>query len=194
MRAVRLGALAAVLLALAACGRDAATTQAVPLPPLKTLVVQADAGGSVRGWDGVVEAVRQAELTAQTAGRVTQVLADVNSHVPAGAVLVRLSAVEQQAGANTARARLRAAEAQAAEAEQHYRRYAALAGGQYASKAQIDNARAMRDSAVAARDAARAQLAQAAQQADYTVVRAPDAGIVASRHEEPGESVAPGQP
>nr|MBP6437969.1 efflux RND transporter periplasmic adaptor subunit [Thermomonas sp.] len=51
-----------------------------------------------------------------------------------------------------------------------------------------------RDSAVAARDAARAQLAQAAQQADYTVVRAPYSGIVSARLVEPGESVAPGQP
>ncbi|GAB1408776.1 efflux RND transporter periplasmic adaptor subunit [Thermomonas brevis] len=194
MRTVRLGALAAALLALAACGREQAPAKTPPLPALATIVVQADGGGAVRGWDGVVEAVRQAELTAQTAGRVSQVLADVNSRVPAGAVLLRLSAVEQQAGANTARAQLRAAEAAAQEAEQSYRRYAALAGGQYVSKAQIDNARAMRDSAIAARDAARAQLAQAAQQADYTVVRAPYAGIVARRHVEPGESVAPGQP
>ena len=38
---------------------------------------------AARGWDGVVEAVRQAELTAQTAGRVSQVLADVMlSHWP----------------------------------------------------------------------------------------------------------------
>jgi RND family efflux transporter MFP subunit len=61
------------------------------------------------------------------------------------------------------------------------------------SRAQIDQARASRDSANAARDAARAQLAQAGQQADYTVVRAPYAGIVSAREVEPGESVAPGQ-
>lgn len=194
MRAVRLGALAATLLAVAACGHDEAPAQAAPLPDLKTFTVQADGVAAARGWDGVVEAVRQAELTAQTAGRVTQVMADVNSSVAAGAVLVRLSAVEQQAGANTARAQLRAAEAQAVEADANYRRYAALAGGQYVSKAQIDNARAARDAAIAARDAARAQVAQAAQQADYTVVRAPYAGVVARRHVEPGESVGPGQP
>src|SRR5690606_23450057 len=47
---------------------------------------------------------------------------------------------------------------------------------------------------VAARDAARAQLAQAGQQAEYTVVRAPFAGIVSARRGEPGESVNPGQP
>src|SRR5690606_29364913 len=100
----------------------------------------------------------------------------------------------QDAGANAARAQLRAAEASAAEAEQNYRRYAALADGQYVSKAQIDQARAARDSAVAARNAAAAMLAQAMQQAAYTVVRAPFDGVVARRDVEPGETVAPGRP
>jgi RND family efflux transporter MFP subunit len=119
--------------------------------------------------------------------------ADLNDRVAAGAVLLRLTAVEQQAGANTARAQLRAAEAAAAEADASYRRHAQLATGQFVSKAQLDQVRAARDSAVAARDAARAQLAQAGQQAEYTVVRAPFAGIVSARRVEPGESVNPGQ-
>ena len=50
-----------------------------------------------------------------------------------------------------------------------------------------------RDSAAAARDAARAQLANAGQQTEYTTVRAPYAGIVATRDVEPGESVGIGQ-
>ena len=188
-------ALAAPLLAaLAACGGEPSPAALPPLPKLQTLVVQAPAGDSGRSWDGVVEAVRQADLSAQTAGRVTVVSADVNDHVAAGAVLLRLTAVEQQAGANTARAQLRAAEAAAVEAETSYRRHAQLATGQYVSKAQLDQARAARDSAMAARDAARAQLAQAGQQAGYTVVRAPFAGIVSARRVEPGESVNPGQP
>lgn len=40
----------------------------------------------------------------------------------------------------------------------------------------------------------RAQLSAAGQGADYTIVRAPYAGIVAARRVEPGEAVAPGQP
>lgn len=180
-------------MSLAACGG----TEPVKLPPLpdvSTFEVSATNGARGRGWDGVVEAVRRADLGAQTAGRVTAVEVDVNDRIAAGDVLLRISAVEQDAGANAARAQLRAAEASAAEAEQHYRRFAALASGQYVSKAQIDQARAARDSAAAARDAARAVVAQAAQQSAYTVVRAPFAGVVASRDVEPGETVAPGQP
>ena len=180
-------------MSLAACGG----TEPVKLPLLadvSTFEVSATNGARGRGWDGVVEAVRRADLGAQTAGRVTAVEVDVNDRVAAGDVLLRISAVEQNAGANAARAQLRAAEASAVEAEQHYRRFAALASGQYVSKAQIDQARAARDSAAAARDAARAVVAQAGQQSAYTVVRAPFAGVVASRDVEPGETVAPGQP
>jgi RND family efflux transporter MFP subunit len=186
--------LASLVLALAGCGSGTRTVELPPLPRLATHDVQAAAVDGGRAWDGVVEAVQQAELTAQTAGRVTVVAVDVNDRVAAGQVLLRLTAVEQQAGANTARAQLRAAEAATIEAEANFRRYDALASGQYVSRAQIDQARAARDSAVASRDAARAQLAQAGQQADYTVVRAPYAGIVSARLAEPGESVAPGQP
>ena len=184
---------ASLLLALAACGSEPAAPILPPLPQLDTITLQV--GGDVRGrsWDGVVEAVQQAELTAQTGGRVAVVKVDVNDRVAAGEVLLRLTAIEQQAGANTARAQLRAAEAAATEADANYRRYAALASGQYVSRAQIDQARAARDSATAARDAARAQLAQAGQQTEYTVIRAPFSGIVSARAVEPGESVAPGQ-
>ena len=132
--------LLALAMSLAACGG----TEQATLPPLgdvATFEVAAANGAPGRGWDGVVEAVRRSDLSAQTAGRVTAVEVDVNDRVAAGAVLLRISAVEQDAGANAARAQLRAAEASAAEAEQNYRRFAALANGQFVSKAQIDQAR-----------------------------------------------------
>ena len=182
-----------LLASLVACGKQEANTILPPLPALPTVTVTTGGTASGRTWDGVVEAVKQADLSAQTSGRVATVSADVNDRVAAGAVLLRLTAVEQQAGANTARAQLRAAEAGAAEAEANYKRYSALGAQQFVSRLQLDQARAARDGAIAARDAARAQLSQAAQRADYTVVRAPFAGIVSARRVEPGESVAPGQ-
>lgn len=194
MNLMRTTLAAALLATLAACGGEPAPRALPPLPRIKSIEVATAGGATGRAWDGVVEAVQQADLSAQTAGRVTAVAVDVDRYVQRGDVLVRLTAVEQQAGANTAQAQLRAAQAAASEADANYRRFAALAGGQYVSRAQVEQARAARDSAAAARDAARAQLAQAAQQAAYTVVRAPFAGIVSARRVEPGESVAPGQP
>lgn len=182
-----------LMLALSGCDSEPATPTPPPLPGLATITLQTGGATRGRGWDGVVEAVQHATLTAQTAGRVTEVNVDVNDRVAAGDVLLRLTAVEQQAGANTARAQLRAAESAAAEAESNYRRYVALSSGQFVSRAQVDQMREARDTAVAARDVARAQLSQAGQQIEYTVVRAPFSGTVSARQVEPGESVAPGQ-
>lgn len=181
-------------LGLSACDTDEAAATRPAAPLLQTHVVQAGTGAEGSSWDGVVEAVQHADLSAQTAGRVTLVNFDVNDRVARGDVLLRITAFEQQAGASAARAQLRAAEASAAEAQSNFQRFASLASQQYVSRAQLDQARAARDSAIAARDAARAQLAEAGQQAEYTVVRAPFAGIVSLRPVEPGETVAPGQP
>lgn len=186
--------LAPLVLALAACGSDDAARENAPLPKLETFAVAAGDAQTGRSWDGVVEAVREAVLSAQTSGRVTAVDVDVNDRVVAGQTLLRLSVVEQQAGVDAARAQLRAAEASAVEAERNYQRFASLVKDNYVSRAQLDQARAGRDAANAARDAARAQLASAGQGAEYTMVRAPYAGIVAARNVEPGEAVGPGQP
>ncbi|MCA0392580.1 MAG: efflux RND transporter periplasmic adaptor subunit [Proteobacteria bacterium] len=172
----------ALLLAgvLAACGSDEHVREPAPIRGLETHVVAVAGTGAGRAWDGVVEAVRQATLTAQTSGRVAGVMHDVNDRVVAGDVLVRLSAVEQQAGVDAARAQLRLAEAT-------YQRMSGLAEGRYVSKMQLDQARAERD-------AARAQLANVGQQSAYTTIRSPYAGLVATRNVEPGESVGVGQP
>jgi RND family efflux transporter MFP subunit len=186
--------LGVLLLGLAACSQSRPEAAAPALPALATIPVGVGGAPAGRAWDGVVEAVRQADLSAQTSGRVLEVGVDIDDRVSAGQVLLRLSAVEQEAGADTARAQLRAAEAAAAEAQATYSRFLALGAKQFVSRLQLDQVRASRDAAVAARDAARAQLAQSRQQADYTVVRAPFAGVVSARRVEPGESVVPGQP
>ncbi len=192
--AVRTGLALLLAGALVACHGDQSVRGPSPIQELDTLIVGAGDATGARAWDGVIEAVRVAALSAQTNGRVTEVLADVNDRVPAGKVLLRLSAVEQQAGVDAARAQLRAAEAGLIEAEGTYRRYQELSQDHYVSKLQLDQVRAMRDSAVAARDAARAQLANASQQSAYTTIRAPYAGIVSARAVEPGEAVGIGQP
>lgn len=193
-RSMRAALAPALALALAACGSGEPSHAPAPIEGLETLVVAAGEAGAGRAWDGVVEAVRQASLSAQTSGRVTAVLHDINDRVAAGTVLVRLSAVEQQSGVEAARAQLRAAEATATEAEATYRRYVELSEAHYVSKLQLDEMRAKRDSAIAARDAARARLTDVGQQSAYTTIRAPYAGLVATRDVEPGESIGIGQP
>jgi RND family efflux transporter MFP subunit len=188
-------ALALVLTAyLAACSPSPEAVPAMDTRAITSLDLQAQVQAGTSQWDGVIEAVQQADLTAQTAGRVGAVLVDVNDAVQPNQLLLRLTGVEQQAGANAALAQVAAVKAQALEAESTYRRYAGLAAKQFVSKQQLDQALAARNAAQAQVLAAEAQAAQAMQQNDYTQVRAPFTGIVSERLVEPGESVTLGQP
>ncbi|MFY8207493.1 MAG: biotin/lipoyl-binding protein, partial [Arenimonas sp.] len=142
--------------ALASCSSDTGTPPAMDMRGIEAITPQAQTTGAGSRWDGVIEAVQQADLTAQTAGRVAVVLVDVNDRVQAGQILLRLSGVEQRAGAEAARAQATAARAQAIEAEATYQRYAGLAKQQYISRQQLDQALAAKNAAVAnARFAAR---------------------------------------
>jgi RND family efflux transporter MFP subunit len=195
-KSAHVAALAAMALAalMAGCNSAPPSAATAPLPPLDS--VRMAAGGEIdgRAWDGVVQAVNQATLSAQTSGRVASIAVDVNDRVAQGAVLLRLTAVEQAAAASTARAQQRAAAALASEAQARYKRATELVDRQLISRDEFDRVRAARDTAVAANESATAQVAQVEQQLQYTVVRAPFAGIVTARQVEPGETVTPGQP
>lgn len=184
------------VLVTASCQHSAPPASAGPDPAADLPQIQVE---PVRVWrersyDGVVRAVQRATLAAQTAGRVVELPFDVNDFVERGAVVVRFTDVEQSSERRRAEAALRAAQAQAAEAEAEQRRVADLAARRLVPASQLDQATARRDAARAALQAAEAALKQAREQADYTVVRAPYAGVVTARHVEIGETVAPGQP
>jgi RND family efflux transporter MFP subunit len=185
---------AALALLLVACGASQESPAVLAPPALETLTVAASDGRGGSQWDGVVQAVEQATLSAQTSGRVSALAADVDVHVARGAVLVRLTSVDQRAAVDAARAQLRAAEAQLADAANRFQRASELVARQLISRDDFDRVQATHNAAIAGRDAATAQLAQAEQQMGYTEVRAPYAGVISARHVELGETVVPGQP
>jgi len=147
-----------------------------------------------RLFDGVVEAVQQTTVSAQTTGRVLEIHYDVDDYVERGAVLVRLRDVDQRAALDKAQAQLKGAQARYKQAELEYKRIKEVFEKKLVSKSAFDKARAERDAAQAQLEAARAAVAQAKEQLAYTVVRAPYSGIVTERHVEVGETVQPGQP
>ncbi len=182
-------------LLLAGCGRDeVAATATSAMPDFDTVAVAPVSAPRERVWDGVVEAVHQATLSAQTGGRVLELPYDVNDYVKAGDVVVRFTDVEQQSGWRRAEAALSAAEAAAREAEAEYARISEVYARRLVAKAQLDQATARRDGARAALESARAALREAGELVDYTVIRAPYSGILTQRHVEVGETVRPGQP
>ena len=182
-------------LALTACGRSAPPKPApLPTPPLATLTVQPQQAHREQVWDGVVEAVTQATLAAQTNARVLELPVDVGDHVAKGDVLVRFSDVEQQSGRRSAQAAVASARAEVRDADASWKRTDEIFARGLIARAQLDSAVARRDAARANVASAEAGLRAAGQQTDYTVLRAPFDGIVTQRFVEVGEAVQSGPP
>jgi RND family efflux transporter MFP subunit len=185
---------AVMALALGACGSPAPPRTTAQPPQLATRVIEPRPAPLERLLDGRIEAVNQGTVAAQTSGRVTEILYDVNDIVPAGAVIVRLRATEHRAGLLQAEAALRAATARDTEARQNYARIEGLYADHVVPKSTLDQALANRDAAQAQLAAARAALQSAREGVAYTEIRAPYAGVVTRRDVEVGETVAPGTP
>lgn len=163
-------------------------------PPLPTQTVEPASPVRYEVWDGVVEATRDTKIAAQTNSKVLELPFDVGDSFTQGAVLARLSDVEQQAGLRSAQARLTAAQAEFREAGIHWKRTAELFQQHANSQAQLDAATARRDTSRANLDAAQAAVRSAEQQVSYTVIRAPFDGVILHRFVRAGQAVQSGPP
>jgi RND family efflux transporter MFP subunit len=162
--------------------------------PFPTAIVERSEVPLERLFDGTVEAVNQATMSAQTSGRIAEVFYDVDDYVEAGSPVVRFSNVEQDAALQLANASLAEAVARSTQANDDFARVSGLFESGSSSQREYDQALAARDSTTARVAAARSAVEAAKQQVEYTLVRAPYAGIVIERHVEPGEAVGVGQP
>lgn len=184
---------AAAFALLAGCGHAPAPSKSSP-PPLASSIVQPVEATRDVVWDGVVEAVAETTIAAQTNARVLELPVDVGDRVSAGGVLVRFSDVEQKSGQRAAVANVAAARAEYRNAEANWKRVDDIVGKGLMARADLDAATARRDAARATLNAAEAALRSAGQQADYTVVRAPFDGVITRRFVHVGEAVQSGPP
>lgn len=144
--------------------------------------------------DGVIEAVQQSTVSAQTSGTVQKLPFDVDDSVAAGDLIVQLEDSEQQARLNQAQAGLEEAQAALADASQRFARIEEVHARGLVSRQEFDQARNNLAAARARVERARAAVAEAEEQLSYTRVVAPYGGILTERHVELGEAVSPGQP
>ena len=167
---------------LAACG-DGDTPKGpqgrgnAPVPVLVAEVAEEPWTDHVRAL-GTVRAREAVTVTAKVSETVQRVHFQSGQEVARGAPLVTLSGQQQQAALASAQAALK-------EAEQLYARQSTLAGQQLIARASLDTQRA-------ARDAARAQVAQIRANLSDRVIRAPFAGVLGIRQVSPGALVTPG--
>ncbi len=143
--------------------------------------------------DGVIEAVNQATVSAQTAGRITEINFDVDDFVPKGSVLLRFRNNKQKAALVEAQASVKEAETRLEETNLEFERIKGVFDKKLVSKSVYDKASANYEAANQRLGQVRARLTQAQEDFDRTIVRAPYAGIVVKRHVEVGETAKIGQ-
>jgi len=176
---------------------------------VQTAVAMAPSAGGAEGAilqaTGYITARRQATVSTQMTGTLTQVLIEEGDRVQKGQILARLddsspraSLGVAQANVRTAQAQVVQAQAQLAQSQADARRQDMLAAsGMIAPQAAEQARTAVATSAaqVEARrrevESAQAQLAQAQVNFDYTVVRAPFAGVIIAKSAQVGEIVSP---
>lgn len=179
--------------------------------PVTVATAQAASGSGAASTSAVLQATgyivarRQATVSTQITGTLTAVYIDAGDKVTKGQVLARLEDASQRAALDAARANARSADAQTEQARAQLAQSQAdarrqrdlLAQGMVSHQAaeQADTAVIVNQATVLARqraaDAARAQLAEAQVQFDYTTVHAPFSGVVTAKAAQVGEIVSP---
>lgn len=145
-----------------------------------------------RSFNGRIEAVNQATVSAETRGRVEDIKVDIGDMVAAGTVILTTTRTEQRAGLTQAEANLAEAKSNLAAQASEHQRIKNLFARKIVAKAEMDRADAQFNAATAKVDSVQAALNAAKEQLSYTVVKAPYAGVVSGRYVEPGELVQPG--
>ncbi|MEO8752507.1 MAG: efflux RND transporter periplasmic adaptor subunit [Casimicrobiaceae bacterium] len=166
---------------------------AQPAPAAKTALVAYRDVDRVAVAEGIIEAVRQATLSAQVTGRIVALPVRAGDPVKAGQVLVQIdarSAVQAEAAsqsqANEARANL-------ANAKGKYDRSVQLFAQKFISQAALDQAQAEYLAAQAQSAAATANAGQSATSKSFTTIVAPYDGVVAATDVDVGDMATMGR-
>ncbi|UNK58262.1 efflux RND transporter periplasmic adaptor subunit [Pseudoxanthomonas daejeonensis] len=190
-RMAGVSAMVLVAAALAGCGgkEEAATA----LRPVWVVQPQAGGAGAALAFPGEVHAREESPLSFRVGGKLVRRAVDAGARVEQGQVLAELDPADQALQAQAAQAQLAAAEAELARSKGDLDRYAKLVEQQLVSRSTYDAQKAAYEAAAGQARAARAQRDVTRNQAGYTELRAPRAGVIASRQAEAGQVVAAGQ-
>jgi len=189
--AAPIAALSALLL-LAACNAETA-----PAPrserPVQVQRVTFGSETAAREFAGIVRARYETDLGFRVAGKITARVVNVGDRVKAGDVVARLDPQDLRLQSESAEAEHSAAASNLAQASSDFERYTTLRARGYASVADFDRKKAVRDEAEGRLERARRSLDLARNQLGYTDLKADADGIITATLAEPGQVVAVGQ-
>jgi RND family efflux transporter MFP subunit len=170
------------------------TTQLGHTSDLPTHTVTAQSSNLTYVATGTVEAVRQATLSAQVAGRISGVFVHNGDSVRAGQTLIRIAAGEalDLTAANIFSAE--GSEARLASAHADYERAQRLRAQDFISVAAMQRAEAGWRSAEAEAGSSGAQARAARARSDWFTIKAPFSGKLTNVHVSVGDLATPGRP
>jgi RND family efflux transporter MFP subunit len=158
---------------------------------LVTVQTRRDALGPV--ISGSVQPAKRADLRAEVAAVVLQVLKDNGESVRAGEILMRLDDTSIRDALTSAQEALRVAGQGVEQAERSVQRLNNLREQGMVSAQALDDAQLRRQQALGEQAAARARVVSAQQQLSRTIVRAPFDGVVAERKASAGDTAGIGK-
>ncbi len=160
---------------LAGCSGDEGPPAEAPVRPVKTVVVEAPEAAGDREFAGRVDAEKKAELAFRVPGTVTEILVKEGDQVVEGQALIQLDPTDYEIA-------VRDAQATFDRTESDFKRAQELVEDGFVSRTEFDTKEAEFKNAEAA-------LARAAQDRDYTTLKASFDGIISKRYVEPFEEV-----
>ncbi len=181
---------AAAALVLTACGKPAPAPE--PVRSVKVITIGATAGSTELEFSAEVRARVESRLGFRVAGKIQQRQADLGQRVQAGQLLAQLDPQDYQLAADAARAQVAAALTQRDLAAADYKRFAALKDQNFISGAELERRQSALQAAQAQLEQAQAQQRSQANQAAYTRLTAPAAGVITGVEAEPGQVVPAG--
>jgi RND family efflux transporter MFP subunit len=177
---------------LVACSRTAPAPE--PVRAVRTLTLGTAATGGVHDYAAEVKARTESRLGFRVAGRLSQRQAEVGQAVPAGAVLAQLDPTDLRLQQTAAQAALQAAQTNLDLSRADFKRYSDLRAQGFISAAELERRDTTLKAAQAQFDQAKAQASLQGNQANYSALTAPAAGVVVATEAEPGAVLAAGTP
>jgi RND family efflux transporter MFP subunit len=198
--AMTLRLLAALVLAaaLAACGKSGPSTEKGAGQPLLVAsedvhTVRSNALASGPVVTGTIQPERRADLRAEVAATVLQVLRENGDAVRRGDLLARLDDTAIRDGLASAESASRAAAQAHEQAERQLERMQKLRASGMASAQALDDAEVRRNNALSDTEAAKTRVVSARQMLQRTEVRAPFDGVVSDRKVSAGDTAQVGK-
>jgi len=180
-----------VSLALVGCSPSAPSGEDVR--PVRAVTVSRLAASAAAELAGEVKPRVETRVGFQVTGRIARRLVDVGQTVREGQTLAMLDPADYQLGLTAARAQVSAAQVDRDQQRLDYKRFEELSRQGFISGADLERRKASLDAAEARFSQAAAQADVSGNQAAYSTLRAPAAGVVTGLDAEAGQVVTAGQ-